>query len=123
MAPEIDTDFVHDFRVDLWSLGTLLYVLLCGVGPFTGTGNDILKKKNSGEVEFEMVQPSVSAQRLVKNLLRVDPTRRLSVEEILRHEWMNAPDEDLGSRDLELALIIFGDWGHKTQRVVMGQAT
>jgi serine/threonine protein kinase len=123
VAPEIDTDFVHDFRVDLWSLGTLLYVLLCGVGPFTGTGKKILKKKNNGVVEFEMVQPSVSAQRLIKSLLRVDPTRRLSVEQILRHNWMNESDEDLGSRDLELALIIFGDWGHKTQRVVMGQAT
>lgn len=110
VAPEIDTRFDHDSRVDLWSLGALLYTLLCGLGPFTGTGAEILEKKNTGVVQFEVVQPSLHAQELVGRLLRVEPGQRMGVDQILGHAWMTAPDVDLGSERLDLARRILSDW-------------
>jgi serine/threonine protein kinase len=97
----------------LWSLGALLYTLLCGVGPFTGTGREILVKKNNAIVRFEIVQPSDNAQRLVRSLLQKDPRARISVDEILCHPWMEEADIVLARRELDLALEMFGDWGRK----------
>lgn len=103
IAPEIDNHFMHDERVDLWSLGVMLYTLLCGIGPFTGSQNEIQEKKNLGVVRFEVFKPSLQAQHLVEGLLQVDPASRLSIDEILSHPWMNEPEYELASIELNLA--------------------
>lgn len=115
VAPEIDTEFSHDARVDIWSLGAILYTLLCGVGPFTGTGDEIRAKKYSADVRFEIVQPSRSAQSLVLGLLQVDPRHRFSVDQILCHEWMNESDYNLSRERLDLTRHIFGDYNRRVQ--------
>ena len=113
VAPEIDSAFTHDERVDLWSLGVIYYTLLCGVGPFTGSKSALRRNKNSGRVDFEIVQPSASAQNLVRGLLKVNPEERLSISDVLEHEWMNTPDQELLQYDLEFAYDTFRDWGRR----------
>lgn len=98
VAPEIESEFYHDHRVDLWSLGAIIYMCLTGTAP-TGIQN-----------LFEVVVPSPDAQNLVRNLLKHDPRERLSLNEVLNHPWMTEDDDVLGQHDLGLAKVFFGDW-------------
>ena len=108
VAPEIDSAFSHDERVDLWSLGAIIYTMLCGVPPFRSR-----KDRDRGTFEFDLVQPSGSAQELVKSLLVVNPSRRLSITDVLDHEWMHR--DDLEEMPLDLTKEIFADYGQRAR--------
>lgn len=113
VAPEIDTDFMHDDRVDLWSLGTLLFNMLCGTGPFTGTPEEIVNKKSIGRVDWAVFRPSPKARSLVKALLHVQPSRRPSLNRILEHPWLTEADDALERWKLDLALAVFSDYDRR----------
>ena len=42
VAPEVLLEQGYDFRVDYWSIGIILYILLCGFPPFFDEDNDKL---------------------------------------------------------------------------------
>lgn len=109
-APEIDSEFVHDKSVDLWSLGAIMYMLLTGLPPFRGSGTDLIASKHSGEVDFNIAYVSGAAERLVKGLLRVYPYERYTIEQVLNDEWMVEADDYLSRFDLSLALEGLKDW-------------
>lgn len=113
-APEIDNDFFHDKTVDLWSLGATIYMLLCAVPPFRGDGADLILNKQNGRVEFDMIQPSNAAQKLIRGLLQVTPERRLTINQVLDSEWMIEADSALAEYDLELTHVMMGDWGARS---------
>jgi serine/threonine protein kinase len=110
IAPEIDKSYVHDARVDLWSLGSLLYTMVCGIGPFNGSREEICDFKSRGQIHFEIVSPSIKAQRLIRGLMQVDPAERLSFQEVLCHDWMTADDDELRHHDCSVAQGVFDDW-------------
>ena len=92
VAPEIIGNFGYDNKVDCWSLGVILYVMLCGFPPFYADDNDTLFRLIK-ESDFEFPSPywdnvSDSAKDLIKNLLVVDSHKRLTTEEILKHPWL-----------------------------------
>ena len=92
VAPEIINSQGYDIKVDCWSLGVILYVMLCGFPPFYADDNDTLFKLIK-ESDFEFPSPywdnvSDSAKDLIKNLLVVDSHKRLTTEEILKHPWL-----------------------------------
>jgi serine/threonine protein kinase len=109
-APEIDSDFFHDKSVDLWSLGAIMYMLLTALPPFRGDGAQLISNKHAGNVEFDMVVPSAPAQQLVQGLLQVHPEHRLTIDEVLNHEWMIETDEFLAGFDLSLTKALMEDW-------------
>jgi serine/threonine protein kinase len=111
-APEVDSDFVHDKSVDLWSLGAIMYMLLTGLPPFRQTGIELVQAKHAGIVEFDGFSsvPTGTAQRLVKGLLQVQPEYRFTIDDVLNHEWMIQDDELLEHHDLSLALDYLKDW-------------
>ncbi len=101
----------YDESCDLWSLGVILHTLLSGQVPFcnhtsssttstashvdyiAGIQNDIIEKiKNSSKSLDLKHKPwtaiSESAKSLVKGLLNIDPKKRLTLKEIIRHEWL-----------------------------------
>ncbi|CAI8586697.1 unnamed protein product [Vicia faba] len=90
-------------EVDIWSVGAMLYILLCGVPPFWAeTENGIFNAILRGHVDFSSDPwPSVSpaAKDLVRKMLNSDPKQRLTAYEVLNHPWIKedgeAPDTPL----------------------------
>lgn len=92
VAPEILSGGTYTEKVDLWSLGVITYILLCGFPPFYDENNAVLFAQiKSGAFDFPSPYwDSVSdgAKDLVLQLLVVDPTRRLSAAQVQRHPWV-----------------------------------
>lgn len=109
IAPEVlnaglfKTGPPYGLAADMWSLGVILYVLLCGYPPFRAkTQNDQFKKVVAGKFDFpeQKVWGTISAEAkdLIVKLLVLDPAGRLTAEQALQHPWMQTNvDAHLGS--------------------------
>lgn len=84
---------------DLWSLGVILFILLCGYPPFYDENNNnavIFKQIKTGTYAFAdpyWTNVSEEAKSLIRRLLTVDPTKRIKCEEVFEHPWMKKDDE------------------------------
>ncbi|CAI5474949.1 unnamed protein product [Closterium sp. Yama58-4] len=91
MAPEVLLG-EYALEAEVWSLGVILYILLCGAPPFWGpTDKDVFVEVLKGVVDFsgdEWAGVSEEAKRLVLCLLQRDPQRRPTAAQILSHPWI-----------------------------------
>jgi len=92
VAPEVLKGEKYDKAVDLWSLGVILYILICGFPPFYHQNTNMLYKQiKKGEYDFPdpyWTDISDSAKELVRGLLTVDPKKRMSAKDVLAHPWI-----------------------------------
>merc|ERR1711953_814192 len=120
MAPEIveafiednELDLKYDKRCDLWSLGVMLYILVCGYPPFSGQCGancgwnlgeacddcqaNLFNNIQEGRFEFhkpEWNHISAQAKDLISKLLVKDARRRLSAAGVLSHPWLENTHE------------------------------
>ena len=88
LAPEMINRKGHDERVDIWCIGVLLFELSTGRVPFQGNNIDVLKYNIRN---MKISWPSDidrEAKDLISKILKYNPNDRLTVEEILRHPFI-----------------------------------
>jgi len=90
-APEVLKGLRYDLKADIWSVGVILYLLLCGYEPFSvGTMTRRRQKILSGRYEFDKADwcgVTDHAKELVRCLLNVRPRQRFNAMDALGHEW------------------------------------
>ncbi|KAG9402813.1 hypothetical protein AC1031_006360 [Aphanomyces cochlioides] len=88
VAPEIIAGQPYGKPVDVWSLGVITFILLCGSPPFHGpTHIELYSSIRSGVYECPK-DLSTDAQDVIAKMLVVEPTRRSTVEQLLNHPWI-----------------------------------
>ncbi|KAJ8980375.1 hypothetical protein NQ317_009369 [Molorchus minor] len=104
-APELFQGLNYDGpKADIWSLGVVLYVLVCGSLPFDGQTLQALRNvvvEGKFRIPYFMSQ---DCEHLIRHMLVVDADKRLAMGQIVKHRWLSdAPPVDTGpERDLQL---------------------
>uniref|UniRef100_A0AAR2IPH5 non-specific serine/threonine protein kinase n=1 Tax=Pygocentrus nattereri TaxID=42514 RepID=A0AAR2IPH5_PYGNA len=100
VAPEVLKKQGYDEACDIWSLGVLLYTMLTGFTPFANgpedTPEEILARIGSGKFSLSggyWNSVSNGAKDLVSKMLHVDPHKRLTASQVLRHPWIVHKDQ------------------------------
>uniref|UniRef100_A0A8B9GMD7 SNF-related serine/threonine-protein kinase n=1 Tax=Amazona collaria TaxID=241587 RepID=A0A8B9GMD7_9PSIT len=92
-APEILLGDEYDApAVDIWSLGVILYMLVCGHPPF--------QEANDSETLTMIMDCRYTVPALISRMLQRDPKRRASLEQIEGHAWLQGVDPSPASRCL-----------------------
>ena len=91
IAPEV-LKKSYDKRCDLWSVGVIAYIILCGYPPFNGRCNDethasVQRGKYYFPIE-EWKDISNEAMDFIHRMLQMDPRRRMSAKEAMNHPWI-----------------------------------
>uniref|UniRef100_A0A8D0HRY3 non-specific serine/threonine protein kinase n=1 Tax=Sphenodon punctatus TaxID=8508 RepID=A0A8D0HRY3_SPHPU len=77
-------------HLDIWSLGVVLYVLVCGSLPFDGPNLPTLRQRvleGRFRIPYFMSQ---DCETLIRRMLVVDSTKRITIAQIKQHKWMQA---------------------------------
>jgi len=93
LAPEMLQRHSYDKAVDIWALGVIVFVLLCGCLPFDDDSSRIATDDDARR-KFTLRFPrwamnlSAPAKDLLQSLLDVNPKTRFSAEQALNHPWV-----------------------------------
>ncbi|TKS71467.1 MAP kinase-activated protein kinase 2 [Collichthys lucidus] len=87
----------YDKSCDMWSLGVIMYILLCGYPPFYSNHGlaispGMKRRIRMGQYEFpnpEWSDVSEEAKQLIRTLLKTEPTQRMTITEFMNHPWIN----------------------------------
>lgn len=94
-------------QCDLWSLGVLSYVMLCGKPPFWGTPKQLLQRAR--DESYPIDKPpwdkiTDNGKDFIRKLLKADPDKRMPIEETIAHPWLTSVGQFSNCAELEQAL-------------------
>ena len=93
VAPEVLQEKPYNFKVDLFAIGIITYLLVAGFLPFD---HETSEKEIARQTVYEPTPfpPSIwknisfEAKMFVDNLLEKDPEKRMNIQEVLQHKWL-----------------------------------
>jgi polo-like kinase 1 len=89
IAPEVLEEQGHSYEVDIWSLGVIIYTLLVGKPPYEDDSvESTYDNIRNNRYSFPNLDISEQARDLIEKILVLEPDRRLSLEDILSHEFL-----------------------------------
>lgn len=103
LAPEVLSEDGYDpFKADIWSLGVCFYNMAMGKLPFPGkTVYQIVAKARANELAFDEDAPlSENFKDLLRNMMCVDPAKRLDIAGVMQHLWITRDGEEPLARPL-----------------------
>ncbi|XP_046440388.1 calcium/calmodulin-dependent protein kinase type 1-like isoform X2 [Daphnia pulex] len=93
VAPEVLAQKPYGKAVDVWSIGVISYILLCGYPPFYDESDaNLFAQILKGEFEFDSPywdEISDSAKDFIRRLMCVDVNKRFTCREALQHPWIS----------------------------------
>jgi len=105
VSPEILNGQKYGPEVDMWSLGVIVYILLCGYPPFFHDNQkELFKQIRGGKYTFDEEywgEVSEEAKDLIRNLLQVDRTKRLRINQLLEHPWLVTEAKNTNLTDIQ----------------------
>ena len=98
VAPEVLQGKPYDKSVDLWSIGIITFLLLCGYLPFDDkhSEREIARQTIQDPVPYEKKiwdKYSPEAKAFVDGLLQKKPEKRYTIKEVLEHPWIKKMDK------------------------------
>ncbi|XP_070156195.1 obscurin isoform X7 [Polyergus mexicanus] len=119
IAPEVTNNEGVSYPADMWSVGTITYILLSGISPFRGANDrETLKKIREGRWDFDDRWKNISneAQDFIRSLLVYNIENRLDIKAALAHPWFNYIDNPppepyrIPSENLKNYYKLYRDW-------------
>ena len=98
VAPEVLQGKPYDKSVDLWSIGIITFLLLCGYLPFDDkhSEREIARQTIQDPVPYDdkiWSKISPEAKTFVDGLLQKKPEKRYTIKEVLEHPWIKKMDK------------------------------
>ena len=91
VAPEVLLRTPYNKEVDIWSMGVILYYMLCGHLPFKGNKEvAIAEKIVNDDLEFDDEEWEVRSKKvreLIISCLKKEPEERITIDEFINHPW------------------------------------
>jgi calcium/calmodulin-dependent protein kinase I len=109
VAPEILKNQPYDQSCDMWSVGVVLYVMLCGYTPFLEENQEkMFDRIKLGDWKFDKQDwshVSPEAKDLIKHLMNTNVDKRMTAARALKSKWISTmTDKQLSSNDLSQSM-------------------
>lgn len=91
-APEMLKQKPYDKKVDIWSCGVVMFLMLGSYYPFGNqqdgdADEDIKQNIMNGEIDFNKGNFTPEARDLIEKILVVEPKKRITVKDAIKHKW------------------------------------
>ncbi|CAD5215292.1 unnamed protein product [Bursaphelenchus okinawaensis] len=96
VAPEVLGTKPYDEACDVWAIGIITYILLCGYPPFFSTHGlpispGMKSRIRAGQYDFpapEWDRVSEAAKDIIRGCLKTDPADRSTIDQVMKHKWI-----------------------------------
>lgn len=120
----------YNYLADMWSLGVIMYIMLCGYPPFQGEDDaEVVKQVRLGKLTFEQSDwegVSGDAQGLIIGLLKYKPQDRYDAYQSLHHPWVTnfaKKNKDKYPMEISMCSTLSTASAHRLKRFVDRQAS